>query len=216
MPPISNRTAALARSIGPLWMIFWGAIVCALDLSWSSTTNGNGFKLDLFDDTLGSLLIAIGVFRLLPASVDAWFVNLMRFVAVAAVVAVFDTIRDHFIFRMSHDIQITLLVVGELYVAATVAFAFAMLRWTEEVTLLRPARSWFITSRVVAAAAVGQIALLIWSLLPGQWGNPSQLLRIAAIVVAVGYAIGLICILVSIWKTARNATEIVTAMDPTL
>ena len=38
------------RAITPLRLIFWGGLLCYLRFTLSETTNGRGFKLDVFDD----------------------------------------------------------------------------------------------------------------------------------------------------------------------
>ena len=52
------------QAITPLRLIFWGGLLCIFDFHLTQTTNGHGFKFDVLSDALGSILIAVGVFRL--------------------------------------------------------------------------------------------------------------------------------------------------------
>jgi hypothetical protein len=59
-----DRRAHLSAMITPLRLIFWGGLLCLIDITMTQRINGVSFKFDLLDDFLGMVLVTIGVFRL--------------------------------------------------------------------------------------------------------------------------------------------------------
>jgi hypothetical protein len=88
---------SVRQAITPLRMIFWGGLLCIFDITFSQTTNGQGFKCDILDDTLGAILITVGVFKLSAIAVPGRYATVMGFVRIVSVLAVLNTIRAHFI-----------------------------------------------------------------------------------------------------------------------
>ena len=59
-------------AVRPLRLIFWGAsYIWIIDLTFTTTTNGTGFRFDLLDDTLATVMISVAVFRLAPPGAKA-------------------------------------------------------------------------------------------------------------------------------------------------
>jgi hypothetical protein len=44
---------SIKHAVAPLRMIFWGGLLCVFDITFSQTTNGQGFKFDILNDALG-------------------------------------------------------------------------------------------------------------------------------------------------------------------
>jgi hypothetical protein len=137
---------SIGRAINPLRLIFWGALICLFDLTFSQTTNGTGFKLDLLDDAVGTLMIAIGVFQLKTLSMADRYRILLTFVQVVSALAVLDAVRDHFVFPVSQAISFAHNLFGLATLAAIVAFCVAMRWFCEEASMFDPARSWRVTT----------------------------------------------------------------------
>ena len=87
------------EAVAPLRFVFWGGLLLILDFTITQTTNGQGFRCDILDDTVGALLIAVGVFRLSAAPVDERYAKVMRFVKVVCVLGVVETAIKHFVFE---------------------------------------------------------------------------------------------------------------------
>jgi hypothetical protein len=136
----------IRRTVFPLRLIFWGAIICIIDITFSSTTNGEGFKFDLLDDAVGAAMIAWGVSRLAGIYVQDRYRRVMRFVKIVAFLNIIDAIRDHFIMKLPDAVSFGLLLFSLLCLIAIVSFCVAM-RWLcEEAALSIAVRSWRVTT----------------------------------------------------------------------
>src|SRR5678816_1647861 len=82
-------------AVRPLRLIFWGALIWIIDLTFTTTTNGTGFRFDLLDDTLATVMISVAVFRLARAPVPRPYPAVMAFIKVVAILAVCDTALRH-------------------------------------------------------------------------------------------------------------------------
>lgn len=142
---------AVKKAITPLRMIFWGGLICIFDLTFSQTTNGRGFKIDILNDALGAILIAVGVFRLGAISVHDRYAAVLKFVQVVSVLAVLDAVRDHFLVPLAPVVQFALNLFGLVRLVAIVAFCVAMRWFCEEARLLPASRSWSVTTVLFVA-----------------------------------------------------------------
>jgi hypothetical protein len=141
-------------------MIFWGALLCIFDITFSQTTNGYGFKCDILDDTLGSLLIAVGVFRLAAIEVHGRYASVMKFVKMMTILHVLDTIQAHFVRPLEPAFSFVLQLLGLFALAATIAFCVAM-RWFCELAQLQEAsRSWRTTTSLFVVIYAVPLGLL--------------------------------------------------------
>jgi len=131
----------LRRAITPLRLVFWGGMLLVSDVTVSS----DGFKFDVLDDTVGAILITIGVYRLAAIPVSPRYDRMLAFVRVVCILAIFDTALDHFIFNMPEPLAFALSLLAFVELVATVCFCVAM-RWASQVHgLVRSARSWRVT-----------------------------------------------------------------------
>jgi hypothetical protein len=80
-----------------LQFIGWGVLLCIFDLSFSRTTNGVGYRIDLLNDAAGLLLILIGVWRLGMVYVSATYRRLMLFVRLGAALALLAALDAHYL-----------------------------------------------------------------------------------------------------------------------
>src|SRR5678816_1930632 len=90
---------AARRAITPLRLIFWGGLLCIFDVSFTQTSNGQGFKCDVLNDVVGAVLIAAGVVRLSAIPVHDRYAAVMRVVRIVSFLAVLDAIREVFVTR---------------------------------------------------------------------------------------------------------------------
>lgn len=137
---------AVKQAITPLRMIFWGGLLCIFDFTFSQTTNGRGFRFDILNDALGTILIAVAVFQLGTISVHSRYAAVMRFVQIVSVLAVLDAIRGHFIAPLPAAFNFALNLFGLVSLAAIIAFCVAMRWFCEEAQLPEASRSWKVTT----------------------------------------------------------------------
>jgi hypothetical protein len=145
-PDMIMNVHSIKTAITPLRMIFWGGLLCIFDITLSQKTNGYGFKCDILDDTVGSLLIAVGVFRLARIRVHDRYAKLMSFLKVVAVLYGLDTIQAHFLRPVAPTVDFVLQVFGFVTSVAVIAFCVAMLWFCEVASLRRASQSWRITT----------------------------------------------------------------------
>src|SRR5581483_7718529 len=86
-------------AVKPLRFIFWGGLLWIFDLTFTTTTNGTGFRCDVLDDTVGTLLITIAIFRLAGAPVGPRYGAIMTFLEPVAIASVIATAMHHFVFE---------------------------------------------------------------------------------------------------------------------
>jgi len=135
-------THEIERSITPLRCVFWGSLLCVLDITFSETSPSGGWRFDILNDFVGMLLIVWGVMRLATFDVHGRYGKAMRFVTVVAVLSCVDAFQAHFIYAKSSMLAFLLSLLGVAAMVATVVFCVAM-RWlSEEADLPRAAGSW--------------------------------------------------------------------------
>jgi hypothetical protein len=143
---ISMNVQAIKQSITPLRMIFWGGLLCIFDITVSETRNGEGFRFDILNDAVGTILITIGVFRLSAIYVHDRYAAIMKFVRVVSVLSVLEAIREHFVMPLHPAISFALLILSMVTLAAIVTFCIAMRWFCEEALLPQAAGSWSVTT----------------------------------------------------------------------
>jgi hypothetical protein len=136
----------ISRAVAPLRCVFWGGLICVFDITYSVWSGGRGFRIDVLDDAVGALLIAVGVFRLGALPVDGRYVAAMVFVRLVAFLAVLDEIRAHVAVQVSTPEFFLLHVFGVVSMLAIVVFARAMRRLCEIHRLHDAASSWSVTT----------------------------------------------------------------------
>ena len=141
-----DRRASLAATITPLRLIFWGALLCLIDINFSQTVNGSGFKFDLLDDFIGMSLITAGVFRFAGFTPSHSYAKSMAFVKVVAVVSTFKALLDHFVFRAPAVWNFAWTFFALLELGAIVLFCSNMHLLCRALELDWPARSWKTTA----------------------------------------------------------------------
>ena len=152
--PPASPPAAMARlpapgirsAISPLRWIFWGALICLVDLTYSQTVNGVGWRFDFANDAVGVLMILWGTSRLAKIRVHDRYRSALRFVTITAVFSLLDAIQHHFIYDTPAAVALFFSLVGVAEMIGTVVFCVAM-RWLSEgAGLQRSAKSWKITT----------------------------------------------------------------------
>ncbi|HDZ21829.1 hypothetical protein LCGC14_0225580 [marine sediment metagenome] len=131
--------------IKPLRLIFWGGLLWILDFKVSQTVNGTGFQFDILNDTLAAVLVAWGVLSLARFSVSDRYTWWMKAVWVVSVIAIVNTIHDHFIYDVPEGIAFLQLVLELASLIAIVVFCTAMGWFCAWAGLERSGQSWAVT-----------------------------------------------------------------------
>jgi hypothetical protein len=139
------------RAVTPLRLVFWGGLLCLLDVAFTSTTNGRGFRIDVLNDAVGALLVAVGVFRLRAAPVHDRYALAMTFVLAVSGLSVLDAVRSHFVLPLAPPVLTALTVLGFLELVAIVTFCAALRWFCLEARLREAARSWSVTLALFGA-----------------------------------------------------------------
>jgi len=154
----------------PLGLIFWGCLIWMLDLTFSTTQNGYGFRFDLLDDTVGSLMVAVGINRLSRIPVSPAYTRTMIFLRTVMFFSVAETAIAHFIFPPAELYEWALLLLQLAQCVGLALFCLAM-RWFCEAAGFPPlARHWTILTWI--AFMVYLIPLLGVDLVAAIGGEP--------------------------------------------
>lgn len=135
-------------------MIFWGALLCVFDFSFSSTTSFNGqvtsgYQFDVLNDFLGMLLVTFGVSRLSGFAIDSAFLSSMRFIFGCCVLNCVEAFLGHFVFQTPPFWSLISNLLGLATLVAIVLFCTSMQRLAVAFSLPRSASSWLTTRWLV-------------------------------------------------------------------
>lgn len=205
------REHTVKKAVAPLQMIFWGGLLLIFDFNLFWVTNGEGFKFDLLNDVLASIMIAVGVSRLSALPVHDGYAQMMRFVKVVSVLAVLDAFRDQFIMQWPLIVYLALSVFGLVTLAAMVVFCIAMRRFCENANLPHAARSWSMTTTLFVVIYILPLApfyiITALALLTGTGFDGA--LGVAMLLILPVFAIPLIHLFVSTSRMKRAAETVV-------
>ena len=149
---ITHQPGEIERAIGPLRLVFWGGILCVFDFKF------NGF--DIFNDVLGAILIAWGVFKLSGFRIDERYRSAMLFIKIISVLYIAQTIKAYIHFEITKPVSFLIHVFGIAKMLATVLFCVAM-RWLcKAAGLTKSDESWKITMILFAVIYLVPFGLL--------------------------------------------------------
>jgi hypothetical protein len=126
----------------PLRRIFWGALLVLVDISFSMNFGEMGFRLDLLDDTLGMVLITLAVGQLRDIPMGGWYGTRMVFLHWVAIVALLDSVLQHFIFPRPWLLASLSLVMPFVMIAALLTLCACMRDVCRAATLSEEAQRW--------------------------------------------------------------------------
>jgi hypothetical protein len=140
----------ILTTITPLRLIFWGCLLCLIDVHSNWYLDGEVWKIDIVSDVIGALLIVWGVFRLSMLRVSGWYSAAMCFVLMVAGLAVPIALHDHFVYDQPQWISGALQLAPVVSLIATVVFCMAMRRLCAAAGLAKSERSWKTTTLLIA------------------------------------------------------------------
>jgi hypothetical protein len=128
----------IQRAVGPLRLVFWGALLCVLDFTI------NGF--DLLNDTIGTVLVAAGVCGLAGLPVHAaTYRSRLQFIQIISVLAIAHSIYAQLPIHSPPPVAFFLTVFELLKLVAVILFCMAMKQACEEADLIESTLSWVLT-----------------------------------------------------------------------
>jgi hypothetical protein len=68
----------ILTTITPLRLVFWGCLLCLIDVHSNWNFDGQVWKIDIVSDVIGALLIVWGAFRLSMLRVSGWYSAAMQ------------------------------------------------------------------------------------------------------------------------------------------
>jgi hypothetical protein len=131
-----------------LYLVFWGTIIVFFDLSFSQTSNNSGWKIDIFNDFIGMLMISRGVFQLSTLLITPKYYNIMVFVLTASILEALSSLDDHLIYARPPFIQLTKGLINTLGLIATLLFCQAMYLLSLKYELKKSVNSWKTTFKL--------------------------------------------------------------------
>lgn len=156
----------LNQAIWPLRLIFWGMLICVIDITYTETVRASGEligggRFDFVNDIVGCIMIAIGVNKLRKYLVSDRYSSWMSFVFWISVIDCFGAVHEHFLYPRSAPWQFVLSVYGLVELLAVLMFCECMRLWSESFHFPRSAKSWLWTWRLLAWIQVVPLGL-IW------------------------------------------------------
>ena len=156
-----QRRYAIGSAATPLGWIFWGALICLVDLTFGQSSRGYGFRFDLVNDVIGTLLIAAGVAWLSRYEAGpSYAIAIGSFLRLASYVAVGEAVLSHFVVPAGHPLGLLKWIAGAVTSGGIVLFCFAM-RWLSEAHGLgRSEASWRTTCWMMVWLSIVPYGLL--------------------------------------------------------
>ncbi len=192
-----------------LGRIFWGALICAVDIHFSVVSSGQGFKFDVVNDVIGALLIAWGLGPLQPLVFDLHYARVMSFCRIVAAVSVVDAIVGHAIFPWPVPFRGAYAIWSLVSLFAVYRFCSAMRIFCFSAGVFDTERTWATSERLVFwLVLVPGAAIQVLGLL-GSGAPISEKAALAplALAAAIAAAIALIHVLLSISRTRTALRE---------
>ncbi|MFC1588090.1 hypothetical protein ACFL54_07260 [Planctomycetota bacterium] len=132
---------SVQASIKPLRLIFWGGLVCFFDF----TISLDGASFDIFNDTLGMVLITFGANSLFRIEVHDRYASSMQFVQRIALISIFAGVIEYFFPEMPIIISFGLGIFGIIELVAIYVFCSALCMFCSEASLSSCVKSWKVT-----------------------------------------------------------------------
>lgn len=132
----------IVHAVRPLRHIFWGALLVLLDVAFTLTSGGEGFRIDILNDTLGMALITAAVARLRGIPVSASHAARMKFIHWVSILVVIESAIDHLIFARPWLLTFLWQILGMAKIVALLLFCACMRDLCVEGMLARAARRW--------------------------------------------------------------------------
>lgn len=148
--------ADLRRLTSASNLIFWGGLLLAIDITYTS----RDIRLDLFSDAIGAILVAVGARRLREIAVSDEYAKAMRFVFTLSVVTAVVATLMHMPMAAPPVIGAALQVFALIVVIGVAIFCRAMRRLCERALLVQAVHAWSIADRLVLAILVVPAAIL--------------------------------------------------------
>ncbi|MFP4355351.1 MAG: hypothetical protein ACLFUJ_09545 [Phycisphaerae bacterium] len=135
-----------------LWLILIGLVLWTFDLNYTRLVNGEGFKLDLLNDTAGAVLVFIGLWRLGRLEFSTTYRTVMRWAAwlslvrlfISGAVAAVQPYTPPYVESMFH-------VAGLLVSVQLLLFGWGMLQLCRHLGMRSPVRFWIFWLSAVLA-----------------------------------------------------------------
>ncbi len=134
--------SVIARTVSPLRRIFWGGVICVIDVNLKD----GSFTFDLVNDVLGMILITSGVLPLARLEVTPSYRKAMSFAASISILSVVKAFADQWSTPKPPAQEIAWILYEYAEIAALLFFCFSMRLLCQHLGLERPARSWKATT----------------------------------------------------------------------
>jgi hypothetical protein len=217
----------LNEAIWPLRLIFWGTLICVIDISYTETLRASGkliagTRFDFVNDVVGCIMIAVGVNKLRKYPVSDRYSTWMTFAFWVSVIDCFGAVHEHFLYPKSVPWVFVLGVYGLVQLIALLMFCECMRLWSEAFHLDRSTKSWLWTCRLVAWIFAVPIGLVWWISIPmivsGEHvsihDSHSQFIFLLVVLTFVPLVHGLVSLSRTIWDVqARDGASADIASD---
>jgi len=132
----------IRSTITPLRAIFWGGLLCLIDIYYKQLLNGEGWRFDILSDVVGALMMVWGVYRLSLVRVSGSYLTAVMFVLTIAGLAVVDAVHGHFVYQKPQWLSLLMHIYGIAAYCAYVVFCMAMRTLCRAWGLVESERSW--------------------------------------------------------------------------
>ncbi len=200
------------KAVTPLRLVFWGSMLYIVDYvpAWAKTER---WRVDLFSDVVGMVLVAIGASLLwrLPVHQPSndRYSGLMRMVKYVAIGSAIVAAMEHVVFYHPRALNVFLALFGAVRAVTIVLFGWSVMYICTEAKLARAHKSWTVTMFLLGGilglpllycSYVTFLTLLAPGGLPMDlgWAKPA---------LTIVWAIPLAAVYVSTSHLAKEATE---------
>jgi len=192
-----------------LGQVFWGAVICSIDIWVSQHSHGYGFRFDFINDVIGTVLIALGIRHLRPLLPEAEYYAIMGFCLTIAILSIGDAVIGHVIAPWPSPLVFVSAVFEIVCLFAIYRFCEAMWRFSVAYCRFDVERSWTRSRNLCfylllcPAIALRFVSLVLTGFRPEATVN----VGLIAILPVIAALIAVVHILVSISRTRDSLVQ---------
>ncbi len=121
--PLLQHMAMIIRS---LRLIFWGMLICIIDITLTVQSGRQGFRFDIINDVIGMIMITAGVVALRRLEVHTRYHRALTLVRDIGLVGCVYAVLEHFFYPPPDFMRVIASILGLLNLLAILIFTFSM------------------------------------------------------------------------------------------
>ncbi|QIZ71408.1 hypothetical protein [Oxynema aestuarii] len=125
-----------------LRLIFWGILICLVDVTLSKPVDWGSVQFDLVHDFIGMLLMVYGTIHLSKIKIGGCYPKSMSFVKNVTILGAIDALHEHFIYEFPLWVLALRIFYFFASLVAIIVFCVAMRYFSQKVGFSKSIKRW--------------------------------------------------------------------------